>query len=85
MRLRREVGDFNFEVKNGAATINKNLFPEQLIGQIVVDGSDLTAIVTVTGTSGDATYSLKAANNKTYTYTVATGAVSVVTESTPEG
>lgn len=75
MRLRREVGDFNFAIDNGTATIPKNLFPEQLIGQIVVDGSDLTTIVTVTGASGDATYSLKAANNKTYTYTVATGAV----------
>lgn len=75
MRLRREVGDFTFTIKNGAATINKKLFPEQLIGQIVEDGNDLTTIVTVTGASGDATYSLKAANNKTYTYTVATGAV----------
>lgn len=75
MRLRREVGDFTFAIKNGAATINEKLFPEQLIGQIVEDGNDLTTIVTVTGASGDTTYSLKAANNKTYTYTVATGAV----------
>lgn len=77
MRLRREVGDFNFELKDGSGTIPKNLFPEQLIGQIVVMGNVLASIIAVNGAKGANTYSLIINNGveMTLTYTVATGEV----------
>lgn len=77
MRLRRENGDFDFIINDGAGTIRPNLFPEQLIGQIMIVGNVHTVITNVAGANGAATYTLTAGNGNTYTYTVATGAVSV--------
>lgn len=77
MRLRRENGDFNFELKDGSGTIPANLFPEQLVGQIMIVGNVHTVITNVDGANGAATYTLTAGNGSTYTYTAATGAVAV--------
>jgi hypothetical protein len=83
MRLRREVGDFNFEIKNGTCTLPKNLFPEQLIGQIMIVGNVHTVITNVDGANGAATYTLTAGNGSTYTYTAATGAVATANPANP--
>lgn len=80
MRLRRENGDFDFIINGttGTGTIRPNLFPEQLVGQIMIVGNVHTVIINVDGANGAATYTLSAGNGKTYTYTVATGAVAAV-------
>lgn len=78
MRLRRENGDFDFTIADGAATISAKLFPEQLIGQIAFIGDEITTVINVDGASGDTTYTLAMGNGDSYTYTVATGAVAVV-------
>lgn len=77
MRLRRENGDFDFIITNGSGTIQPNLFPEQLVGQIMIVGNVHTVITNVDGANGAATYTLTAGNGSTYTYTAATGAVAV--------
>lgn len=77
MRLRRENGDFDFILNDGAGTIPANLFPEQLVGQIMIVGNVHTVITNVAGANGTATYTLTAGNGSTYTYTAATGAVTV--------
>lgn len=77
MRLRRENGDFGFIITNGAGTIPANLFPEQLVGQIMIVGNVHTVITNVDGANGASTYTLTAGNGSTYTYTAATGAVAV--------
>lgn len=80
MRLRREVGDFTFDIdsETGACTIPKNLFPEQLVGQIIETGGNAFQVVTaVVGASGAATYTLVLGNGGHLTYTVATGEVTM--------
>jgi hypothetical protein len=84
MRLRRENGDFDFVIndKTDACTIQPNLFPEQLIGQIVVIQNAHVVIIAVQVTDS-ATYTLTGICANTvcnFTYTVATGEVTVVTE-----
>ena len=73
MRLRRETGDYSIAIVNRAATIPAHLNAEDLIGAIVVDGT-ATAVVTAI-TTASTTLSLTA-GAKTYTYTIATGAIS---------
>lgn len=74
MRLRRETGDFSIVIKSNKAEIRKNLNAEDLIGAIIVDGT-VTAVVTAITTAA-ATLTLTA-GAKSYTYTIATGAVAV--------
>lgn len=87
MRLRRENGDFDFIIKSGSTTttIQPNLFPEQLVGQIIIYANIHTVITTVEGANGAATYRLTTANGQPFTYTVATGEVTPATVEQPAG
>lgn len=76
MRLRRETGDFSIVITNSAATIPANLQAEQLVGQIITNGT--TDYVVTAVTKGDGTYTLGTADAAhVYTYIVATGAIAV--------
>lgn len=75
MRLRRETGDFSIVIEESAAEIRANLNAEDLIGAIIVDGT-ATAVVTAI-TTASTTLTLTA-GAKSYTYTIATGAIATV-------
>lgn len=72
MRLRRETGDFNVVIEDGAATIQKKLSAEDLIGCIVTNGSVTEVVIEITTASTTLTLTT---NSNNYTYTIATGAV----------
>jgi len=76
MRLRREVGDFEIVVAEGAASLPANLLPEQMLGQIIKNGDKMLVVMEVDVAS--TTYTLVTADAaKVYTYTIATGAIAV--------
>lgn len=75
MRLRRETGNYSIVIADDAASIPKNLNAEDLIGAIIVNGTD-TAVVSAI-TTGEGTLTLTAGSDS-YTYTASTGAIAVV-------
>lgn len=77
MRLRKETGDFHITISEGAATLPKNLKAFDLLGYIVINGANASAITSAETAVGGATITLTA-GSASYTYTVATGAVAAV-------
>lgn len=72
MRLRKESGDFEIVLSNGAATIRAGLSPEALLGYVVNAAGVLTVITGVTPTETGCSFAI---GETTYTYTKATGAI----------
>ena len=72
MRLRRETGDFSVKFVDNEAKIRTNLFPEQLLGQIIEDGDKLLVVVGVV--KGEDSLTIKTVDGD-YTYVAETGVV----------
>lgn len=72
MRVRKESGDFNIVITDGAAKIRAGLSPEALLGYVVDTSGVLSVITEVTPSEGGCSFTI---GETEYGYTKATGAI----------
>lgn len=75
MRIRKESGDFDIVLTNGAATIRAGLSPAALLGYVVDASGVLSVITEVTPEDGGCSFTI---DETEYAYTKATGAIAAV-------